>query len=662
MRRTAASAWEIAGEPAPWAKCGATDSLRLANPVGLMSTPKNWPVAGPCCKKRNINSVKLTKNNRLQAIEGATRFSDERDFSTIDLIKEFKQQRWIFDELEQVTTVSKREGRNRLEGSWALAYLAFIAVGEVDVEPWYCETHPDLWDACGFAERPSYSTVYARFCELEDKKYEAAFVAAVSKIVRSANKHLDGLIGQRLYIDGTESSTHAPFEHICPEGHCPFEERERKREEKLEAKRRKQRAAKGESEPAVESAGTDDSTKEDKPETTEPATKKKSKRRRGATIMTPEEARAERQRLDEMAVSQISEVTIEFTEEGIDEDGYRVVKLGTGCIYRTRDHSAGLRVYTSPDGSVAKIWGGGNVQQVIDYATGVPIASLVVAASVQEYNAYPAAYAKAVSITGFDPKSMSADRGYAVSSVYHHNAARGVASVMPFRKHGANDEPKHHETDEIDRHGVPRCAGCGGATFFHRGPTTQENRVWCRCMAPQFPSCDGIQSRPVKPKHDADYHRFFQPIFQTEELWWALVAHGKALERVHHHYRERYRVGGNTVSTRPKRLGVACQQLRASAANLITWFRMARKRGWLVKASVRKAITELTLLRAEEQLKGLLAERELLGLDNPYGAVAVARKCGGLKAGQLYGAAGGAAGGGKSSGSGSPPGNSPPTT
>lgn len=55
------------------------------------------------------------------------------------------------------------------------------------------------------------------------------------------------------------------------------------------------------------------------------------------------------------------------------------------------------------------------------------------------------------------------------------------------------------------------------------------------------------------------------PLSRRSETYHALADAGKSLEHVFRHWRDRYRVAGNNPDTRPRRPGLAWQELRASA-------------------------------------------------------------------------------------------------
>lgn len=69
----------------------------------------------------------------------------------------------------------------------------------------------------------------------------------------------------------------------------------------------------------------------------------------------------------------------------------------------------------------------------------------------------------------------------------------------------------------------------------------------------------------------ANSWRMLLPLWRTDPDYLALRNSHDRYERVHHHWRVRWRSGADDHSLRPKRRGRDCQQLRASAALLIEW-------------------------------------------------------------------------------------------
>lgn len=84
----------------------------------------------------------------------------------------------------------------------------------------------------------------------------------------------------------------------------------------------------------------------------------------------------------------------------------------------------------------------------------------------------------------------------------------------------------------------------------------------------------------------------------------------------------RYTVAGANIDSRPKR-PTPWQRLGASAALLLEWFRLDLRHGWLGSHRRRNNEQAVPLNRAERRLKSTLIKRKRLGLDLPYGSVAI---------------------------------------
>ncbi|HEX8102156.1 MAG TPA: hypothetical protein VF533_06080 [Solirubrobacteraceae bacterium] len=120
------------------------------------------------------------------------------------------------------------------------------------------------------------------------------------------------------------------------------------------------------------------------------------------------------------------------------------------------------------------------------------------------------------------------------------------------------------------------------------------------------------------------------PLWRESPTYLALRNSHDRYERVHHHWRVRWRSGADDHFLRPKRRGLDNQQLRANAALLIEWLMICWCEGWMpdtrpfgTPGPVR--IKEDTGDDRADALRELRAD---LGLDQPYGPQAVAMKIG----------------------------------
>ncbi len=103
-------------------------------------------------------------------------------------------------------------------------------------------------------------------------------------------------------------------------------------------------------------------------------------------------------------------------------------------------------------------------------------------------------------------------------------------------------------------HGIPTCKHCGLPCDFGGFSTASgKARVWYRCPLPRDAKCRKPQS----------------------------MLCSKQLRKLIPIWRTRYRSGGKTLRDRQRRTGLACQQLRASAAMLVEWCWVMMRQGWL---------------------------------------------------------------------------------
>jgi hypothetical protein len=507
-------------------------------------------------------------------LPGATEFSADRELMTpLWVIETMKQTAWLWKELDEATTLDKNWGRRRDEGSWTLAYLSFVVSGYVDIEPWWASTAGELWRACGFTSRPAYQTTYERFVELEGVSEE--FFAAATKLIQHARSH-EPRVGNHIHVDGTEAETHAALVHDCQPGEdCSYED---------------------DGSGALGGAKPTHAHARPKRESTERVRAERWKESEGP----PDES-------DEPSLGDADEIKAT-------PDGRTRVRVGKHW-YRTLDSTAGIRAYTGPRGA-KRFWHGFYNEKAIDHFTGAPVAVGVYSASRQEYHIYPELFGRVVQALDGTPQTVSADKGFSVESVFAFNTSQGVASVMPWRKSRGNDYPKDCETH--DRHGIPRCRHCGAPGKFVRFSATPKPRLWFRCVAGTTPACNKDQSISCS----TDW-RLLLPLWRTDPIYHEIGASHSMYERVHRHWRDRYRVAGDVLANRPKRRGREWQELRAQAALLIEWLRISWREGWLGSAR-RNTSSPTRFGEGSRWAKRFLDFRVKAKLTLPYGVAAEA--------------------------------------
>jgi len=368
-------------------------------------------------------------------LPGATQFSGDATVNDPTwLIRTLRQTRWAYEPLQQaVSALEQNWGRRREPGEWALAYLAFVVSGRVDVQPWHAETSTALWREAGFSGKPPYSRVYARFTELEGLSDE--FIACAGRMIQHARRH-DERVGEHIHVDSTEAETNAGLKHVCCTG-------------------RRRRAARP---------------------------------RRVSTSDVREERHAEANEAPPAhPTTNMGEV-----DAVRDQRTGRYFKIN-GHWYRSIDKTAGIRAYTGKRGAV-RFWHGFYNQKAIDHFTGGVLAVDVFSASEQEYHSYPALADQLEANLGGRPQTVVLDRGFSVASVFEHNSTRAIATVAPWRK-GASKDREDSDKPTHDRHGIPRCKHCGGDTRFIRfHPNGGKPRIWFHCNLELTTACTKDQS------------------------------------------------------------------------------------------------------------------------------------------------------------------------
>jgi hypothetical protein len=245
------------------------------------------------------------------SLPGATEFSDEPELlNEVWAIEALKQQpQWLAPLLEETEALSLGFGRPRLEGKWALAFLAFAVSRHVDVEPWWAKTQEQIWLECDFPKKPSYQTTYSRFTELEAAA--ESFSKVVALLVQQAAQHTNGLVGRDIHVDSTEAETNSRLIHDC-------QKNERCNKSAQYLKR-----------------------------------------------ATNAEVREERHK--QSAEAPVDTLDIGDAERIVeDEDGRVRIKSG-GCWYRTLDSTAGVRAYINKrTGKTKKFWHGYYNMKAID--------------------------------------------------------------------------------------------------------------------------------------------------------------------------------------------------------------------------------------------------------------------------------------------------------
>jgi hypothetical protein len=177
--------------------------------------------------------------------------------------------------------------------------------------------------------------------------------------------------------------------------------------------------------------------------------------------------------------------------------------------------------------------------------------------------------------------------------------------------------------DAYDEYGIPRCRYCGGPSqlesaglgFYLDG--RDKPRLRFRCLLRHTPECDKAQSISCSGEW-----RLLIPISRVTPYYQALRKSHQNCESVFRRWRDRYGVAGKNADARLKRRGFPFQQLRASAALAIEWFRICLRYGWLGSAR-RREYGEFRTTEPSESVSAILTLRKKHGLGLPYGPAAV---------------------------------------
>lgn len=465
-----------------------------------------------------------------------------------------------------------------MAGNWALIMLAFVVSDHVDIEP-FLKTFQSsaIWSEAGFDRVPSVPTAWNRLTELE--QVSCAFIDAANKLIGRATE-LHPQIGEVISVDGSGFETNARLERDCPDS--------------------EQCKARGGNPPRWQSRATNELVKETRHEEAADA----------------EDANL---RSDLVGAAEANP-----TARGRRRRGYRHFWLGPRGQkhrYRTLDPDAGCRRYS---GGRQKTWLGGLFQPAASLFLDAPVAINVIPANHQENEAWPVLLEKTTAALGRRPEAVAMDRHYSIRAVFEFNTRKGIDTVSPWRKPHQDIEREDVDTDRWDHHGVPRCQHCGGPGFFEEGQglgfyidARRQPRIRFTCQLRMTAACGGTQSIACEEEW-----RLLTPLSRRSERYHAIADAGKSLEHIFHHWRDRYQVAGNNPDTRPRRPGMAWQELRASAALLVEWIFLSLRHGWLGSHRRRNGAAP-KLIHGRRRLGNVLRARRRHGLDLPYGEAAI---------------------------------------
>ena len=297
-----------------------------------------------------------------------------------------------------------------------------------------------------------------------------------------------------------------------------------------------------------------------------------------------------------------------------------------GCYFRSLDWQAGLRTYST----TTTHWFGGLASWLVSTAIGEPIVSWAYPADVQEYDVVPHLLDLFLRALGRYPLIISTDAAYFTRAFAEFCTRRRIAFVTPDRSN------RIVATELVDRHGVPRCGGCGGPGIVTgAGLGLDKSGIFitylCAAPVPRRRACLGLQTLSCS-------HEWLRvtALPQTAEICQAIRTRHGVYERTAWHMRQRSGAVGKYLPEVLQRPGMAVQQLRLAASMLLLWFRLCLRNGWLpsVEAPIDvRTPTRVRLSGRQDRWSGeireagigtpnlhkLMAERQAKGLLNPSG-------------------------------------------
>ncbi len=445
---------------------------------------------------------------------------------------------WLYRPIRDgVAALGKgKSGPKRMDGCWGLACVGWVDSPEADLQPWYGDTTDEFWQACGFAKRPSFATVWRRFTEMEQVRH--VFAEALHQLVQHCRKQ-ERRIGHAIVVDGTMVETNARPHRLTNLG------KDIGRLGKL---------------PVIAAP-------------------------RMATTAVDDFRRAVNEAAPDAGLLQVGEL-VDVTEQ-ISRDmlgTYRIFTSLKGVPYISRDPDAGFRVYTR-DGKTIKWWHGYLILQAADHFTGLPLEAHGFAADEQEFKHYPEAVEKAIATTGHTPAMVTGDKGLAMYETYDWSVERGITLVTPYRKPNQAAPDKAQATIDFDEHGVPFCKHCqvsgtdqvGFKLLPPKGPGGRPRPILVvRCAAPQAPECERVQE--VSCYRDPTR---LLPVWRTHPAYIEARSMHQNYERSHKEARDRANAKPRHFETRSKRVSLKLTIMRANIGALIAWLRAAIINGWL---------------------------------------------------------------------------------
>jgi len=256
--------------------------------------------------------------------------------------------------------------------------------------------------------------------------------------------------------------------------------------------------------------------------------------------------------------------------------GYKQPKQEPGVFW-----SSGHRhVCMDPDAGGRKVkdwwWLGYSKGRAIDDTLGISCGTVVVAADVNEADAYDSLIAAVVERTGYKPEVVAGDKALGRRDLRTKNALNEIATVSAHRQPNTHVRDRSQlRTDDYDEYGSAVCEHCNGPTRrIGIRKVRGKPQVIFRCLDPKTPACEHHERRVPCSEESL----LFGYEDRESPLYFQIRNNGKSRgEGPHWHGRRRHNDTSKTPETRPYRVGIAHVELRAALADFLDIFRADRR-------------------------------------------------------------------------------------
>lgn len=473
--------------------------------------------------------------------------------------------------------------RPRKSGNHLAAYFCFALSGKVNIEPWHDKVETSLWVEWGFeipegAERPAYSLIYSRFCELEDYWVRIREMAEIAIAIAAGQ---EPRIGHLTMVDGTEQITSAALYHVCQPGQCPTD-------------RAGERVAGIGQQPRSMKLGAEEAADWRHAAEEHPRTVNMEK-------LVADEA------LRDLLAGKIDDARL------VPAHGRKPVRLrfrtASGHWWETRDMFAGVRYYAGKNGAHGKFWHGKLQIKVIDHFTGAPLAVIDIPAGANERDALLPLMRRTCETLGYSSTMVTTD------SAHWFDRPCSIPLLEMGTQHVGGDRARYTRDEQVNDQGGLHCEHCGGPCEELEYESADMSRRY-RCMLQLTPQCSQRFRKTAK-----DAPRKLGPVPATRpEYHYARMCHSNK-ENAQRLMRSSFETTNKHYDHVPRRVSAFVQTLRAQVGLLITWVRICMRmhvievEGFNQWWDGRVAVYQNLIEEAEAEV----AKAELRGLQIPFG-------------------------------------------